>query len=126
MKKKTEKKIHSKKAVPKTKNFKTFEEWWDKVAQKKVEKIEKRWLKENEPNDPDDDGGGDHWHVNQMMHDGDAFNMTYDASEKAWNTAITGGEWEMNQSDSLYCELDGIIVEAYETAKSIQNKGDNQ
>ena len=48
-----------------------FDKWWNK-ASKKVSKIEKQWLKGNEPNDPDDTGGGDHWHVNQMMHNGDA------------------------------------------------------
>jgi len=94
-----------------------FGEWWNKVAQKKVDKIEKRWIKENEPNDPEDDGGGDHWCVNQMMHEGEAHNMTYDIAEQVFLKGYKGEAWRYGQEDSLYCELDDVICEAYEAGK---------
>jgi hypothetical protein len=103
----------SKKAI----SWKTFEEWWDKVAQKKVDKIERDWVKENEPNDPDEDEGGDHWCVNQMMHEGDAHNMTYEIAEEIFNKGKNGEKWQMQQTDSLYCELDSVIMESYEAGK---------
>lgn len=94
-----------------------FRDWWDKKASKKVEKIEKKWVKENEPNDPEEDGGGDHWHVNQMMHDGEAYNMTYDCAEESFMQGFNGED--MNAS-RLYCELDCIVDEAYEAGKSLR------
>jgi hypothetical protein len=98
--------------------FKSFDEWWDKVAQKKVDKIEKEWLKENEPNDPEDDGGGDHWHVNEMMHRGDASEMTCEIASEVWDLASADKNWRMDQTHSLYCELDSVIMEAGEAAKN--------
>lgn len=90
-----------------------FQDWWQKIATKKVIKIEKKWLKENQPNE-DDEPGGDHWHVNQMMHDGEAYNMTYDAAEEAYNQGVEGLDLD---ADRLYCELDNIVIEAYEAGK---------
>jgi hypothetical protein len=109
------KKVAKKKAV--FKKFKSFDEWWQNVAQKKVEKIENRWLKENEPNDPEDEGGGDHWHVNEMMHSGDASEMTYEIAREAWEKIASGEAWELGQESSLYCELDDVIIEAANAAK---------
>lgn len=94
-----------------------FRDWWDKKASKKVEKIEKKWVKENEPNDPEEDGGGDHWHVNQMMHDGEAYNMTYDCAEESFMQGFNG---EYMNANRLYCELDCIVDEAYEAGKSLR------
>lgn len=94
-----------------------FGEWWGKVAQKRVSKIEDEWVKENEPNDPEDDGGGDHWHVNEMMHSGDASEMTYDIAEQVFIKGYNKEKWQMSQCESLYCELDSVIDEAYEAGR---------
>lgn len=99
-----------------------FGDWWSKVAQKKVDKIEKNWIKENEPNDPDDDGGGDHWHVNQMMHDGDATEMTAEIAEEIFLKGYNGEEWTGDMSDSLFCDLDEVISLAYEAGKKLHEK----
>jgi len=121
--KKTAKKV-AKKTVKKTvvkkkpTKFKDFGDWWDKVAQKKVDKIERDWIKETEPNDPEEDGGGDSWHVNQMMHDGEAHNMTYDIAEEIFNKGKNGEQWESSMGDSLFCDLDDVIFEAYEAGKN--------
>lgn len=114
---KPEKKVAKNKSAKKVVTFSSFGEWWTKVAEKKVAKIEKTWLKQNEPNDPEDDGGGDHWHVNQMMHDGEAFNMTYDIAEQIFALGVKKEEWIPSMSDSLFCELDDVIFEAYEAGK---------
>jgi hypothetical protein len=114
-KKKTTKKVAKKKTVKK--RWSGFNDWWEKVAQKKAEKIEKKWLKENKPNDPEEEGGGDHWCVNEMMHSGDAIEMVYEKAKEVWETAAKGKQWEMSQGDSFYCDLDDIILEAYEAAK---------
>jgi hypothetical protein len=37
----------TKKAVKKPKTFASFADWWDKVAQKKVDKIERNWISIN-------------------------------------------------------------------------------
>lgn len=110
--------VKKKKVVQKAikKSWSNFNDWWDKVAQKKAEKIERNWIKENEPNDPEEEGG-DHWCVNEMMHSGDALEMVYEKAQEVWETAIKGKRWEMSQCDSLYCELDDIIVEAYEAGR---------
>lgn len=119
-KKKIAKKSIKKKAVKKAVSFSSFEDWWTKVAQKQVEKIEKDWIKQNEPNDPEDDGGGDHWHVNQMMHDGEAFNMTYEIAERVFALGVKGEEWTLTMSDGLFCELDDVICDAYEAGKKLK------
>ena len=112
------KNMKKKKVVSKKPTWKTFEDWWDKVAQKKVDKIERDWIKKTEPNDPDDDdGGGDSWHVNQMMHDGEAHNMTYEIAEEVFNKGKNDEAWEMNMGDCLFCDLDSVIIESYEAGK---------
>ena len=51
MSKKKAKKKTAKPAAKTTKAYKSFDDWWSKVASKQVDKIEKAWLKNNEPND---------------------------------------------------------------------------
>lgn len=99
-----------------------FSDWWSKVAQKKVDKIEKTWLKGNEPNDPDEDGGGDHWHVNEMMHNGDASEMTAEIAEEIFLKGYNGEEWIGDMSDSLFCDLDEVISLAYEAGKNLHEQ----
>ena len=96
----------------------TFEEWWKKnKQQKKVEKFVKRWLKANPPNSEDEEEGGDFWHVNRMIHDGDAEEMVYDTAKDVFDRTLqTGAAGKPDQSDSLYCDLDNIIWEAHEAA----------
>jgi len=114
------KKKAKKKTIQKKISYKNFSDWWDKVGSKEVDKIEKAWLKNNEPNDDEDEGGGDHWHVNQMMHNGDAHEMTYENANNAYEKGL-GGE-QMDQGDSLYCELDDVIYKAYEIGKKLKKK----
>lgn len=117
--KKAKKKVVAKKAKKpeKASPERLFSEWWGKVAQKKVSKIEDDWVKENEPNDPEDDGGGDHWHVNELMHSGDASEMTYEIAEQAFIKGYNKENWELTQCESLYCDLDSVIEEAYSAGK---------
>lgn len=95
-----------------------FNKWYSDIASKKVDKIEKKWIKENEPNDPNDDGGGDHWHVNEMMHNGDAHEMTAEIAEQVFIKGYNNEPRDMNQCESLYCELDSVINMAYEAGKN--------
>lgn len=115
-KKKTSKKSAKKKNVPKTPQ-ELFNDWWNKVAEKKVSKIEKKWIKENAPNEPDEEEGGDHWHVNELMHNGDAHEMTYEIAQEIFIIGHKQEPWVMSQSDSLYCDLDEVIQMAYEAGK---------
>lgn len=111
-------KSSKKKVVAKKKVYKSFGDWWEAVASKKVAKVEKNWIKNNEPNDSEDEGGGDHWHVNEMMHEGGAFEVTAELAEEVWNKGSSGEKWEMTMGDSLFCELDDVIFEAYEAGKA--------
>lgn len=96
-----------------------FSEWWEKKADKLVTKIEKAWIKSNKPNDEDDEPGGDHWHVNNMMHSGDAHEMTYDIAEKVFLVGFSGDKWEPSMGDSLFCDLDMVIEAAYLAGKEM-------
>lgn len=111
------KKKPAKKAVKKSPT-ELFSDWWQKVASKKVSSIESRWIKENEPNDPNEDGGGDHWCVNEMMHNGDAHEMTAEIAERVFMQGYNKEKWELTMSDGLFCELDEIIEMAYEAGKN--------
>lgn len=142
-KKKVAKKVAKKKAVVKNKNIKRptlkknkvsakqtaikdpiklFDEWYSKFASKKVEKIEKEWVKGNEPNDPNEDGGGDHWCVNEMMHNGDAHEMTAEIAEEVFLKGYNNEPWTMAQENSLYCDLDEIIEMAYPAGKEAKER----
>jgi hypothetical protein len=92
-----------------------FSEWWEKKAVKKVDKIEKAWLESNEPNSDED--GGDDWYVNQMMHAGDAHELTYEIAERAFLAGYKGKRWEPGMGDSLFCDLDEVIELAYLAGK---------
>jgi hypothetical protein len=116
----------AKKVAKKSKTFASFADWWDKVAQKKVDKIERNWISINEPNDPDDEDGGDSWHVNQLMHEGEAHNATYDIAEEVFNKGKNGETWKPNMSDSLFCELDDVIFESYEAGKKYGQENNKQ
>lgn len=94
-----------------------FNDWYSKVASKKVDKIEKKWTKENKPNDPDEEEGGDYWYVNEMMFNGDAHENTSEIAEQVFLKGYNNEPWEMNQGDSLYCELDEVIELAYQAGK---------
>jgi len=107
------KKTAKKKATPEQ----LFGEWWEKKASKKVDKIEKAWLKSNEPNSDEDDCGGDDWHVNQMMHNGDAHELAYEIAERVFLSGYKGEKWEPSMGDSLFCDLDEIIGDAYLAGK---------
>lgn len=121
-KKKVVKKVaKAKKMKAAKKSWSSFEEWWSKVAQVKVDKIERAWLKENEPNDPDEDGGGDSWCVNEMMHNGDAHEMTAEIAEEIFEKGRKGEPWQMAQENSLYCELDEVIEESYEAGRNCKS-----
>ena len=111
----SKKKEPAKKAVKNPQEL--FSNWWEKVACKKINKIEKDWIKENEPNDPDEDGGGDHWCVNEMMNNGDAHEMTAEIAERVFMTGYNKEKWELTMSDGLFCELDEIVKMAYEAGK---------
>lgn len=93
-----------------------FSEWWDKKARKRVLKIEKAWVSSTEPNG-EEEGGGDDWHVNRMMHDGDAEGMTYDIALRVFLTGYRGEKWEPDMGDSLFCDLDSVIGDAYLAGK---------
>ena len=97
-----------------------FSEWWNGVAEKKVTKIEKAWLSSTEPNGEDDeDEGTDSWHVNQMMHSGDAHEMTYEIAERVFMLGYEGKKWEDTMGDSLFCDLDDVVAEAYEHGRKM-------
>lgn len=103
-------------------NYTNFETWWEKSkCTKRVEDFESDWLKDNEPNEEEE--GGDYWHVNQMVHDGEAFEMTYEHAETVFNRVLNEGkEGQPGQMDSLYCELDDIIWDAGDAALKLYNK----
>jgi hypothetical protein len=92
-----------------------FNDWWAKVASKKVEKIESAYLKENPDYDPEDDDMSDSGCVHRMMHEGEAENISYDESQTAF---IQGFNNEKFDAGYLYCELDDIVAEAYEAGKA--------
>ena len=94
-----------------------FREWW-KRAGKRVLKIEKAWIKKKPPN-VDEEGGGDYWHVNRMMHGGDAYDTVVEIAERVFMMGQRGEFWEMGVSDSLFCELDGVIEDAYLAGKEM-------
>jgi hypothetical protein len=122
MAKKTAKKVALKKKAPKKKATpeQLFSEWWEKKAVKKVNKIEKAWLDSTEPNgEEDEDEGTDSWCVNQMMHNGDAHEMTYEIAERVFLAGYKGEKWEFSMGDSLFCELDQIINDAYLAGKEM-------
>jgi hypothetical protein len=109
----------SKKQAAKTKDpQKLYEKWWDKTGSKKVTKIQKKWIKENEPNEPDsDDEGTDFWCVNNLMHNDDPHYATSEIANTVFLQGYNNQSWRLNQCESLYCELDGVIKEAYEAGK---------
>ena len=100
---------------------KKFDIWWKKFkAEARINKFVRKWLKDNPPNPEDEECGGDYWHVNQMIHDGEAFGMCYNISREVFERVLEGEEAEPSQSDSLYCELDKIIWAAYYAALEIK------
>lgn len=109
----TKKTARKKKATPEQ----LFSEWWNKKAVKKVDKIEQAWLKSNEPNSDED--GGDDWYVNQMMHAGDAHELTYEIAERVFLIGYKGKNWAPSMEDSLFCDLDEIIEAAYLAGKEM-------
>lgn len=120
MKKKVIKPI--KKALKKSSKKKTytdFDSWWGLFGEKMTSKIEKDWIKNNEPNDPDEESGGDHWHVNEMMHNGDAHEMTSEIAAGFFEKGLKNESCDFGQCDSLYCELDSVTLAAYEAGKKL-------
>lgn len=68
-----------------------FSEWWKKKARKRVLKIEKAWVSSTE--------------------------MTYDIALRVFLTGYRGERWEPGMGDSLFCDLDSVIGDAYLAGK---------
>lgn len=94
-----------------------FQGWWTKTGSKKTQEMEKAYLKENPDYDPEDDDMTDSGCVHRMMHEGEAWNMTYDESETAF---LQGYNNQKKDTGLLYCELDSIVDEAYEAGKKFR------
>jgi hypothetical protein len=103
-----------------------FDAWWDAYnAQEKIDKFVRRWRKSNPPNPEDEDCGGDHWHVNQMVHTGEADEMCLETARDVFTRTLTDGEdGRPTQLDSLYCDLDDIVDAAYEAALAVKNRNE--
>lgn len=104
-----------KKKVVKATPEELFGEWWERKGSRKASKIEKAWLACTEPNGEDEDEGGDHWHVNRMMHSGDALEMTWELASAAFLAGYGGGELDTGMG--LFCDLDSVVEEAYLAGK---------
>ena len=52
-----------------------------------------------------------------MMHAGDAHEMTWDIAERAFLAGHNGEKWEPDMSDSLFCDLDDVVNDAYLAGK---------
>lgn len=117
-KKVSNKKTPNKKTIKK-KTYTDFDSWWNLFGEKMTSKIEKDWIKDNEPNDPDEEEGGDHWHVNEMMHNGDAHEMTSEIAAEFFEKGLKNESCDFGQCDSLYCELDDVTLAAYEAGKKL-------
>jgi len=108
--KKLVKKLAKKSAMPKKTARKKkatpeelFGEWWNKNA-KKVDKIEKAWLKSKL--------------IGRYGFDcGYAHDLTYEIAERVFLTGYKGNKWGLSMEDSLFCELDEIICDAYLAGK---------
>lgn len=110
------------------KKIKDFDSWWEiSKSQNKINKFRLKWLKENPPNPEDEDCGGDFWHVNQMVHEGEADDMCYENAREVFERTLEEGEeGKPTQCDSLYCDLDDIIWDGYNAALKIyQEKNKN-
>lgn len=95
-----------------------FSEWWERKGSRKAAKVEKAWLDCTEPNgDDDDDEGTDSWCVNRMMHAGEALEMTWDIASRAFLAGHGGEKWEPDMGDSLFCDLDMVVEDAYLAGK---------
>lgn len=100
-----------------------FDNWWAKNGEKRLNKIVKDWKKHNIPNDDDDEGGGDYWHINNAMWNGDFFDAIPETSFEVFKKGFSKEEWQMDQSETTYDEnLDRIIIDAYEAGKQISQK----
>lgn len=105
------------------KKIKDFESWWkSSKSQDKLNKFQRKWLKDNPPNPEDEDCGGDYWCVNQMVHEGEADYMCYENAREVFERTLEDGEeGKPTQADSLYCDLDDIIWSAHEAALKMKD-----
>lgn len=100
--------------------YTTFEQWWELHGQKKVLKMEENYIANNEPNGEDDEDEGDEWYVNKMFHEGEAEGETFEKAEEAFEKGKNGSEWIASMENSLFCELDEVIADAYKAGKKIK------
>ena len=96
----------------------SFNVWWEQVGEPKASKMVEEHCREHEPNDPDDSAGGDSWHVNDLMHSGEAVEQIAERAGGLFKKGRAGEFWEMTTSDTSYCELDEVLEEAYEAGKA--------
>jgi len=54
-----------------------------------------------------------------MMHAGDAHEMTYEIAERVFLIGYKGKNWAPSMEDSLFCDLDEIISDAYLAGKEM-------
>ena len=78
-----------------------------------VDKISSKYRKENPEYDPDMELKNNKDFVHSIYHNYNCYDLTYNLAEYAFNCGKNNSPWSLNNSNTLFCDLDKITILAY-------------
>ena len=102
----------------KRKQFEGFDKWWVEIAEPRMNHFIDNYLKNN-PEYTEEDTGDytDSGCVHRLVHEGDAPDILWETCQEVYHMGYNDEPWQMDMSQSLFCELDNIIELAYEAGQ---------
>lgn len=94
-----------------------FENWWQVVGYFMVYKFSKKYQKDNPQFDHNMVLKNNNDFVHRIYHDYSCFDLSYNQSYIAFLYGINNVSWTINNSNSLFCDLDNIGILAYDAGK---------
>lgn len=94
-----------------------FENWWQSVGYLMVDKFAKKYRKDNPEFDSNMSLKNNNDFVHKIYHDYSCFDLCYDQSHLAFLYGVNNVDWTINNSNSLFCDLDKISILANKAGK---------
>lgn len=92
-----------------------FENWWKNVGNLMVKKLHKQYIKQNPNYDSNMPIRNNRDFVHLMYHTKNCYNLTYNFAKQAFNYGKNNYTWNLNNTNTLYCDLDKVIILAHKT-----------
>lgn len=100
--------------------FVAFDAWWTQIAQPRMNHFIDKYVDEfPDYTEEDMEDYTDSGCVHRLVHEGEVENTLWEICQEVFELGYEGADWKMSMSDSLFCDLDDIIVLSYNAGQKL-------